>query len=117
MVTYFQKIFKYISLIFSKKELNYGLDEAGNEIEVYPSVFISENGNEYNCLTYDSIWYPLELKLLFKDDLVDNANYSITIVDYLKIYKFNVIISIILIIVLFSFYAYAEYDRNKNDDI
>ena len=86
----FDIIFKYISVIFSKKELNYGLDEAGNEIEVYPSVFISENGNEYNCLTYYSIWYPLELKLLFKDDLVDNANYSITIVDYLKIYKFNV---------------------------
>ena len=34
-----------------------------------------------------------------------------------KIYKFNFIISIILIIGLFSFYAYAEYDRNKNEDI
>ncbi|MFR2196441.1 MAG: sortase [Clostridia bacterium] len=31
--------------------------------------------------------------------------------------KFNFIISIILIVVLFSFYAYAEYDRNKTADI
>ena len=34
-----------------------------------------------------------------------------------KIYKFNFIISIALIVVLFSFYAYAEYDRNKNEDL
>ena len=34
-----------------------------------------------------------------------------------KIYKFNFIISIVLIVALFSFYAYAEYDRNKNEDI
>ena len=34
-----------------------------------------------------------------------------------KMYKINFIISISLIIVLFSFYAYAEYDRNKNEDI
>ena len=34
-----------------------------------------------------------------------------------KIYKFNFILSIILIVGLFSFYAYAEYDRNKNEDI
>ena len=33
-----------------------------------------------------------------------------------RMYKFNFIISIILI-VLFSFYAYAEYDRNKTADI
>ena len=34
-----------------------------------------------------------------------------------KIYKLNFILSIILIVGLFSFYAYAEYDRNKNEDI
>lgn len=34
-----------------------------------------------------------------------------------KIYKLNFIISIILITILFSFYAYAEYDRNKSADI
>jgi LPXTG-site transpeptidase (sortase) family protein len=34
-----------------------------------------------------------------------------------KMYKLNFIISIILITILFSFYAYAEYDRNKNEDI
>ena len=34
-----------------------------------------------------------------------------------KMYKFNLVISIILIIMLFSFYVYAEYDRNKNEDI
>ena len=34
-----------------------------------------------------------------------------------KMYKSNYIISIILIVVLFSFYAYAEYDRNKTADI
>ena len=34
-----------------------------------------------------------------------------------KIYKLNFLLSIFLIVVLFSFYAYAEYDRNKNEDI
>lgn len=34
-----------------------------------------------------------------------------------KMYKLNFIISIILITILFSFYAYAEYDRNKSADI
>ena len=34
-----------------------------------------------------------------------------------KMYKINFIVSIILIVILFSFYAYAEYDRNKNADI
>ncbi len=34
-----------------------------------------------------------------------------------KIYKINFIFSIILIAILFSIYAYAEYDRNKNEDI
>ena len=34
-----------------------------------------------------------------------------------KIYKINFLLSIILIVILFSFYAYAEYDRNKNEDI
>ena len=34
-----------------------------------------------------------------------------------KIYKINFILSIILIAILFSIYAYAEYDRNKNEDI
>ena len=34
-----------------------------------------------------------------------------------KFYKFNFIISISLIVILFSFYAYAEYDRNKKEDI
>jgi len=34
-----------------------------------------------------------------------------------KIYKLNFILSIILIAILFSFYAYAEYDRNKNENI
>ena len=32
-----------------------------------------------------------------------------------KLYKFNFIISIILIILLFSYYVYAEYDRNASD--
>lgn len=34
-----------------------------------------------------------------------------------KIYKLNFLLSIFLIVILFSFYAYAEYDRNKNEDI
>lgn len=34
-----------------------------------------------------------------------------------KMYKINLIISIILVVVLFSICAYAEYDRNKNADI
>ena len=34
-----------------------------------------------------------------------------------KMYKINFIISIILIIILISLYVYAEYDRNKNEDI
>ena len=34
-----------------------------------------------------------------------------------KMYKFNFIISIIVIVILFSFYVYAEYDRNKSEDI
>lgn len=32
-----------------------------------------------------------------------------------KLYKFNFIVSIILVIVLFSYYVYAEYDRNSSD--
>ena len=34
-----------------------------------------------------------------------------------KFYKISFIMSIMVIIALFSFYAYAEYDRNKNEDI
>ncbi len=34
-----------------------------------------------------------------------------------KIYKINFILSIILITILFSIYVYAEYDRNKNEDV
>lgn len=34
-----------------------------------------------------------------------------------KIYRWNFIISLILIVILFSFYAYAEYDRDKSEDI
>ena len=34
-----------------------------------------------------------------------------------RMYKIKFIISVILIVILFSFYAYAEYDRNKNADI
>lgn len=32
-----------------------------------------------------------------------------------KIYKFNFVVSVILVIVLFSYYVYAEYDRNASD--
>ena len=32
-----------------------------------------------------------------------------------KLYKFNFITSIFLIIILFSYYVYAEYDRNESD--
>lgn len=32
-----------------------------------------------------------------------------------RLYKFNFIVSIILVIVLFSYYVYAEYDRNASD--
>lgn len=34
-----------------------------------------------------------------------------------RMYKINFVVSIILLIMLFSVYAYAEYDRNKNEDI
>ena len=34
-----------------------------------------------------------------------------------KIYKFNLILSVVLITILGSIYVYAEYDRNKNEDI
>ena len=34
-----------------------------------------------------------------------------------RIYKINFTVSIILLVILFSMYAYAEYDRNKNEDI
>jgi len=34
-----------------------------------------------------------------------------------KMYKINFILSILVIIILFSFYAYAEYDRSKSEDI
>lgn len=32
-----------------------------------------------------------------------------------KLYKFNFITSIFLIVILFSYYVYAEYDRNESD--
>ena len=32
-----------------------------------------------------------------------------------KLYKFNFITSIMLTIILFSYYVYAEYDRNESD--
>ena len=32
-----------------------------------------------------------------------------------KLYKFNFIVSIMLVIILFSYYVYAEYDRNESD--
>lgn len=34
-----------------------------------------------------------------------------------KIYKLNFIISIILIVILFSVYVYAEFDRNKSEEV
>lgn len=34
-----------------------------------------------------------------------------------KLYKFNFMVSIFLMIVLFSAYIYAEYDRNKSEEI
>ena len=34
-----------------------------------------------------------------------------------KIYKINFILSTVLVLILFSMYAYAEYDRNKSADI
>ena len=34
-----------------------------------------------------------------------------------KIYKFHFILSIFLVIILVSLYIYAEYDRNKNEEI
>ena len=32
-----------------------------------------------------------------------------------KLYKFNFVTSIILVIILFSYYVYAEYDRTSSD--
>ena len=32
-----------------------------------------------------------------------------------KLYKFNFVVSIILVIALFGYYVYAEYDRNTSD--
>lgn len=34
-----------------------------------------------------------------------------------KIYKFNFFFSVFLICILFSYYIYAEYDRNKNEHV
>lgn len=34
-----------------------------------------------------------------------------------KIYKFNFILSVILVCSLFSYYIYAEFDRNKNEEV
>lgn len=34
-----------------------------------------------------------------------------------KIYRFNFLLSIFLVCSLFSYYIYAEYDRNKNEEI
>lgn len=34
-----------------------------------------------------------------------------------KIYKLNFFLSVFLVCVLFSYYIYAEYDRNKNEEI
>lgn len=33
-----------------------------------------------------------------------------------KVYKFNFLLSIFLVVVLISFYIYAEYDRNKSEE-
>lgn len=86
----FEIIFKFISLSYTKKELNYGLDENGKEYAVYPSVYIYEDEVELNHLSYYSIWNPTNLKIIFKNDLKKNAYYTSKIIDYLKIYKFNV---------------------------
>ena len=34
-----------------------------------------------------------------------------------KIYKINFFLSIFLVIILVSLYIYAEYDRNKNEEL
>lgn len=34
-----------------------------------------------------------------------------------KIYKANFVLSVFLVCILFSFYIYAEYDRNKNEEV
>ena len=34
-----------------------------------------------------------------------------------KFYKFDFFLSVFLVCVLFSFYIYAEYDRNKNEEL
>ena len=34
-----------------------------------------------------------------------------------KIYRFNFLLSIFLVCSLFSYYIYAEYDRNKNEEV
>ena len=34
-----------------------------------------------------------------------------------KMYKFNFFLSVFLMCVLFSYYIYAEYDRNKNEEV
>ena len=34
-----------------------------------------------------------------------------------KVYKFNFLLSIFLVVVLVSFYIYAEYDRNKSEEV
>ena len=34
-----------------------------------------------------------------------------------KIYKINFFLSVFLVCSLFSYYIYAEYDRNKNEEI
>ena len=34
-----------------------------------------------------------------------------------KVYKFHFILSIFLVVILISFYVYAEYDRNKSEEV
>lgn len=34
-----------------------------------------------------------------------------------KVYKFNFLLSIFLVVILISFYIYAEYDRNKSEEV
>lgn len=34
-----------------------------------------------------------------------------------RMYKFNFFLSVFLVCILFSYYIYAEYDRNKNEEI